>query len=224
MSDERIIDNIRKLKSLGMPNNEIIDNLINIGLTKEESEKLVLTSTEENKEVKSELQEKIKEIKENPKKKEGQAKKTTPKKPEKEEIPDDFFGDESGEIIDTSISDDLEDDFDKETSKELNSLKNISSKKKEEEEIDFTVDLKKDLQDNSEVYKKYQEQEKEDFYKKYITPTDSSQNTNTEEVWQKGLVTTINSKLTELENKQKTIEDLLKLKIDNEVDNIKKFQ
>lgn len=226
MSDERIIENIRKLKSLGMPNNEIIDNLVNIGLSKEESEKLVLTSNEEKKEEKSELQEKIKEIKENPKKKDTTQKKTTTKKPEKEEIPDDFFTEESGDIIDDSISDDLDDNFDIATTKELNSLKNISSKKKENEEIDFTIDLKSNIKEESELYKKYEAEAQDDLYKKYtqITTEPSSTNVNTEEVWQKGLVTTINSKLTELENKQKAIEDLLKLKIDNEVDNIKKFQ
>lgn len=50
MADKRIIENINKLKSLGMSDEDIVSNLINIGLSKEESELLVKDKVEEKKE------------------------------------------------------------------------------------------------------------------------------------------------------------------------------
>jgi hypothetical protein len=60
--------------------------------------------------------------------------------------------------------------------------------------------------DNKEQ-KKYENIDQEDLYKKYTTPTvNNDDNNGDQNVWQSGLATTINSKLTELENKQKQIE------------------
>jgi len=221
MSDQRIIENIRKLKSLGMPDKEIIENLVNIGLSPDESAKLINDSGKEKEE--SELQTKIKEIKDKPKKE--KTKEVTPKK--KEEIPNDFFSDDQGEIIDSPINNDTDDDIlEDDTSKELNKLKNISSKEKNDE-LSFDIDLKEDKKEEPDLYKKYKEDENEDLYKKYVTTNEKPNQVevnNTGDVWQKGLLATINSKLTELENKQKSIEDAIKLKIENEMDNIQKYQ
>jgi hypothetical protein len=210
MADERILENIKKLRSLGMPNNEIIDNLVNIGLSKEESKKLVLNTDKET--PKSELQEKINNIKEN-----KQKTKSPKKSKEKEEIPNDFFNSETGEIIDTPIDDN--DD-------ELSELKNLS-KNKNEEEINFDIDLKSKLQDDeNNIYKKYEDINQEDLYKKYTKPTVNIQNNSNgnQDIWQKGLATTINSKLTELENKQKSIEINIKSKIESEIQKTTQFQ
>jgi len=217
MADERILENIKKLKSLGMPDNEIVDNLINIGLSKEESEKLVSNSNTDEK-PKSELQEKINNIKE----KKQTTKNKTKKVDEKKEIPDDFFSDESGEVIDTPMED-AEDDFSE--TEELSELKNISKDK--DEKIDFDLDLKSKIkEDENDIYKKYEDINQDDLYKKYTTPTvnNNDENDGDKNVWQKGLATTINSKLTELENKQKQIEAEIKAKIDSEISKTSQFQ
>lgn len=218
MSDERILENIKKLKALGMPDDEIIDNLVNIGLSKEESEKLVKEKKEKTEE-KSELKEKIENIK-NKSKTEKKDKKVT----EKEEIPDDFFSDESGEVIDTPISEETEDqeedyslkDQDKNySSKELDSLKEISSRNKEDEELNFDVNINKE------------EFPKEDLYKKYSSEQKNAKDNKVDEsdiIWQKGLLTTINSKLTELDRKQRDIESTLKLKIESEFERVSEHQ
>jgi len=216
MSDERILENIKKLKALGMPDDEIIDNLVNIGLSKEESERLVKEKDEQQEE-KSELKEKINDIK-NEKKTEKKINKDN--KTDKKEIPDNFFDDESGEIIDDNISEDEDNDYKEEeykrqdySSKELDSLKEISSRNKDDE-LSFDIDKEK-----------YKPEPKEDLYAKYTSEQKENKSQDESDIiWQKGLLTTINSKLTELDNKQKDIERTLKIKIQNEFENVSNYQ
>lgn len=217
MADNRILENIKKLKALGMPDNEIIDNLIKIGLSKEESEKLVLEDKPKEKNTIDKKKEKIESEKKDTKDKEKTKEqedvkddiKTTTSK--KEEIPDDFFSSDSGTIIDDSIQDSK--------NEKENLIEDIKEDlflkdKKDQDTLDINVDFKnKDLYNNSD-----------DLYNKYTSEnTEIENNTSNDDVWKKGFITIINSKLTELETKQKNIEKEISTTVKEEVEKIKEF-
>ena len=230
MADERIIENINKLKALGMNDKDIIDSLVNIGLSKEESEELVLSKekeTELDKKV-NDKKEKISDKKQDVVEKKEEVKKPEVKEEKKDEIPDDFF----------SSKDDS-------TKNELNKLKEISDSKKDD--FDFSINLNddyipktKDLDKENEIeletddnYIKdtlFEEKPIENNINKEVKQSykeDSFVNNDdsgNDGLWQKGLLTTINSKLIELESKQKEIEDSLKRKIETEVVKLETFQ
>jgi polyhydroxyalkanoate synthesis regulator phasin len=218
MADNRILENIKKLKALGMPDNEIIDNLIKIGLSKEESEKLVLEDKKDIKPKENNIEKKennkVEETIDKKEKSNNNKEEKIKEKPAKEEIPDDFFTSKSGTVIDDSINNiDKEKDDKKESIEDLKEDLFLKDKK-EQDTLDLNVDFKnKDLYDDSN-----------DLYNKYTSENVDLENDNSsDDVWKKGFITIINSKLTELETKQKNIEKEISTTVKEEVNKIKEF-
>jgi hypothetical protein len=224
--DPRIIENIKKLKSLGMSDKEIKENLLKMGLSEKDCNDL-LNSDSKKEPLKSD-QNGSKEISvSNPEEK----KVTVASAFKKEEIPSDFFNSDSDEISDL-----------KQGVKELSDEKKEDSKKEEtEEELpDITKDLdldqlnRKDKEEKDDlisenVYDKFNEKieelDKKENTKKItkpaIAPIEIKEDQN---IWETGLATTINTKLSEIESKQEKIEEYLKSKIDQELIKYKKIQ
>lgn len=221
--DPRIIENIKKLKSLGMSDKEIKDNLLKMGLSEKDCDDLLNSDSKKEEPLKLD-QNGSKEISiSNPEEK----KVTVASAFKKEEIPSDFFNSDSDEISDL-----------KQGVKELSDEEKEESKKETEEELpDITKDLDLDLLDrkekgdliSEEVYDKFNEkiedlQKKENtkkITKPTIAPIDIKGDQN---IWETGLATTINTKLSEIESKQEKIEEYLKSKIDQELIKYKKIQ
>jgi len=221
--DPRIIENIKKLKSLGMSDKEIKENLLKMGLSEKDCDDLLNSDSKKEESLKLD-QNGSKEISiSNPEEK----KVTVASAFKKEEIPSDFFNSDSDEISDL-----------KQGVKELSDEEKEESKKETEEEFpDITKDLDLDLLDrkekgdliSEEVYDKFNEkiedlQKKENtkkITKPTIAPIDIKGDQN---IWETGLATTINTKLSEIETKQEKIEEYLKSKIDQELIKYKKIQ
>ena len=224
--DPRIIENIKKLKSLGMSDKEIKDNLLKMGLSEKDCDDLLNSDSKKEEPLKLD-QNGSKEISiSNPEEK----KVTVASAFKKEEIPSDFFNSDSDEISDL-----------KQGVKELSDEEKEESKKETEEELpDITKDLdldqlnRKDKEEkedliSEEVYDKFNEkiedlQKKENtkkITKPTIAPIDIKGDQN---IWETGLATTINTKLSEIESKQEKIEEYLKSKIDQELIKYKKIQ
>jgi len=221
--DPRIIENIKKLKSLGMSDKEIKENLLKMGLSEKDCDDLLNSDSKKEEPLKLD-QNGSKEISiSNPEEK----KVTVASAFKKEEIPSDFFNSDSDEISDL-----------KQGVKELSDEEKEESKKETEEELpDITKDLDLDLLDrkekgdliSEEVYDKFNEkiedlQKKENtkkITKPTIAPIDIKGDQN---IWETGLATTINTKLSEIESKQEKIEEYLKSKIDQELIKYKKIQ
>lgn len=230
--DPRIIENIKKLKSLGMSDKEIKDNLLKMGLSEKDCDDLLNSDSKKEEPLKLD-QSGSKEISvSNPEEK----KVTVASAFKKEEIPSDFFNSDSDEISDLKQGVKELSDEEKEDSKK----EKIKKKETEEELPDITKDLDLDLLDrkdkeekedliSEEVYDKFNEkiedlQKKEDtkkITKPTIAPIDIKGNQN---IWETGLATTINTKLSEIETKQEKIEEYLKSKIDQELIKYKKIQ
>lgn len=230
--DPRIIENIKKLKSLGMSDKEIKDNLLKMGLSEKDCDDLLNSDSKKEEPLKLD-QSGSKEISvSNPEEK----KVTVASAFKKEEIPSDFFNSDSDEISDLKQGVKELSDEEKEDSKK----EKIKKKETEEELPDITKDLDLDLLDrkdkeekedliSEEVYDKFNEkiedlQKKEDtkkITKPTIAPIDIKGNQN---IWETGLATTINTKLSEIESKQEKIEEYLKSKIDQELIKYKKIQ
>lgn len=230
--DPRIIENIKKLKSLGMSDKEIKDNLLKMGLSEKDCDDLLNSDSKKEEPLKLD-QSGSKEISvSNPEEK----KVTVASAFKKEEIPSDFFNSDSDEISDLKQGVKELSDQEKEDSKK----EKIKKKETEEELPDITKDLDLDLLDrkdkeekedliSEEVYDKFNEkiedlQKKEDtkkITKPTIAPIDIKGNQN---IWETGLATTINTKLSEIESKQEKIEEYLKSKIDQELIKYKKIQ
>lgn len=230
--DPRIIENIKKLKSLGMSDKEIKDNLLKMGLSEKDCDDLLNSDSKKEEPLKLD-QCGSKEISvSNPEEK----KVTVASAFKKEEIPSDFFNSDSDEISDLKQGVKELSDEEKEDSKK----EKIKKKETEEELPDITKDLDLDLLDrkdkeekedliSEEVYDKFNEkiedlQKKEDtkkITKPTIAPIDIKGNQN---IWETGLATTINTKLSEIESKQEKIEEYLKSKIDQELIKYKKIQ
>lgn len=227
--DPRIIENIKKLKSLGMSDKEIKENLLKMGLSEKDCDDLLNSDSKKEEPLKLD-QNGSKEISiSNPEEK----KITVASAFKKEEIPSDFFNSDSDEISDLKqgvkeLSDEEKEDYKKEK---------IKKKETEEELPDITKDLDLDLLDrkekedliSEEVYDKFNEkiedlQKKENtkkITKPTIAPIDIKGDQN---IWETGLATTINTKLSEIESKQEKIEEYLKSKIDQELIKYKKIQ
>ena len=224
--DPRIIENIKKLKSLGMSDKEIKENLLKMGLSEKDCDDLLNSDSKKEESLKLD-QNGSKEISiSNPEEK----KVTVASAFKKEEIPSDFFNSDSDEISDL-----------KQGVKELSDEEKEESKKETEEELpDITKDLdldqlnRKDKEEkedliSEEVYDKFNEkiedlQKKENtkkITKPTIAPIDIKGDQN---IWETGLATTINTKLSEIESKQEKIEEYLKSKIDQELIKYKKIQ
>jgi len=214
--DQRIIENIQKLKELGMSESEISENLTKIGLSKEESTELIKTaiptdqtSSEDTKitKIKAET-----EIPAKPKKSDNQSKEET-----SSEIPNDFFSDfEKPKKIRKSKLEIKADDTDGlDIGKLDEDTENENSDSIDEE---LTTDEIKDNYDKIDFAKFETENS---FTKEVNTPETS---TTQDDIWKSGIVTTTNTKLVELDAKQKQIEEYLKQKVDNEIEKINKIQ
>ncbi len=197
--DPRIIENIRKLKELGMPKEDIKDNLVKMGLAPKDCDEL-LTSV-----FGAEPEQKTTEIKKIQRENDLEE---TLGPVSKSEIPDDLF------------SDDM--DITKLTVPE------IPEAPEKEAEI---PDITKGLDIGGLDYTKENDIISLDDLKSYepVTPTAVSpqrkeQLNSTLDLWQTGLVTTINTKINEVEIRQQKMEEYLKTKIDSELDKYRQMQ
>jgi hypothetical protein len=246
IADQRVIENIKKLKELGMSKNEIKENLTKMGLSDKDCEELILKAANKDKTNNEDSKlktEKVIKIEDN---------KTESKNIEKpkNELPKDLFKENninlnkiddkklsenkifSSENIDISKElkieelEDLAKDenislFSKEIETSENKIKNtVKDKPKIKEEIDS--DFLKQLENS---YSKEATNIKKESTKENISKNNFDFNVNSNNnIWQTGLVSTINSKLTDIENKQKQVESYLKDKIDNEINKYSKIQ
>lgn len=197
--DKRVIENIKKLINLGMAEDEIILQLSKMGLSEEDAK--VLIDSARGKEPK--IKEETKETKEKPK-----------EEKEEELLPKELFKDDNIENI-----------------KSIEDEKNIEKEKPKEEDFDITSgldinDLNKYIDnkdENTDIKEKPKKEEidfntEDDNYDININTTDKSS------IWQSGLLTTLNTKLSEIEDKQKEIEVFVKKKIEDEINKYKKIQ
>jgi hypothetical protein len=273
IADQRVIENIKKLKELGMSVDEIKDNLKKMGLNEDDSKELISkaisSDTDEKQNIKEETVEQNKDTKnENIK-----------QKKENEELPENLFNKNNIDTKDTEkiTKNNTFDDNNNNNNENKDNKENNKIKNKKSEEIDISKGLGiKELEDltkeedvslfskeidKNEKQKYVSENNKDnkfeikeeidsDFLKKlesnYSDIEKQTENKNKENenyfnnnnnnnynynnnidndnIWQSGLISTINSKLTEIENKQKDIEIYLKKKIDDEINKYSKIQ
>ncbi|HRT02863.1 MAG TPA: hypothetical protein P5513_02875 [Candidatus Diapherotrites archaeon] len=217
ITDQRVLDNVKKLLDLGMTPEDVKDNLIKMGVSEKDAIDLIQRAggviskqktEEELDEIKElEKQESINFAKppETPKKESQPQKQTTPSQqqtkqetipkqtfekapePKKEEIPSNAF----------SFEEQLE----------RIKKKSIAQQEKPKEEI------KLNLFPEFEELKKQAEKPTTDFFQTSTFET----KTQTTDVWKEGILTTINQKLDELDTKQQNLEKYLKEKIDFEL-------
>jgi hypothetical protein len=217
ITDQRVLDNVKKLLDLGMTPEDVKDNLIKMGVSEKDAIDLIQRAggviskqktEEELDEIKElEKQESINFAKppETPKKESQPQKQTTPSQqqtkqetipkqtfekapePKKEEIPSNAF----------SFEEQLE----------RIKKKSIAQQDKPKEEI------KLNLFPEFEELKKQAEKPTTDFFQTSTFET----KTQTTDVWKEGILTTINQKLDELDTKQQNLEKYLKEKIDFEL-------
>jgi len=191
--DPRIIENIKKLKELGMSKEDIKDNLLKMGLSSKDSEELIISAFDEKKSTAPETKSEI------------TTEKISESKILSKEIPDNLFSDESKIITttgikDTEIIDDTKEIPDITKGLDLGGLDyNPGSKETSFEDFNFDIKPKKEINIKPEVQ-------------------------STADVWETGLVTTINTKINEVEVRQAKMEEYLKSKIDFEMEKYKKIQ
>lgn len=234
IQDPRIIDNIKKLKELGMSDKDIKDNLIKMNLSPEDCDELITAAAATNTENK-ELPKEQKTPEKETKKKERTQKETTtvsvePKNVENKELPDNLF-DEGNNIgalkeeVPFSIKDDFSEipditkglDLDQLSNTEINfesiDLPPIEKpeepKKSKAKEIIKSIDLDK-INASKLIDTKPSDTLKE---------LDANAN-----LWGSGLATTLNARLNEIDEKQAHFEQLLKKKIEDEVNKFKQIQ
>jgi len=197
IADDRVVENIKKLKKLGMSHDEIIENLVRMGLSNDESEELINKAGEEKNKKKTIT------------KKDEQAT-TKEEVPENKEIPDNFF--ENDEIPASIIEVPETDAFSEELNNvsrglEMNALEEVAKNKPNPDTIDASsINIDSLTQSFTPEPVDYKEVKPENI-----------------DIWQKGILTTINMKLTELENKQKTAEKYLKTKMDENTVKLQKI-
>jgi hypothetical protein len=195
--DKRVIENIKKLINLGMGEEEIISQLNKMGLNEDDAKELIDISKGVKKVVDSK---KIKDTKTQ-----------EPEQPKEELLPKDLFKD-----------DDIAD------------IKNINEDKKEEQK-DNDFDVTSGL--NVDDFNKYIDNKDENTKKEEKTKNNSNDDFNLDKnydinidttdkssIWQSGLLTTLNTKLSEIEDKQKEIEVFVKKRIEEEINKYKKIQ
>ncbi len=201
--DPRIIENIKKLKELGMSKEDIKENLLKMGLASKDCDELIITAFNEKETTKEEPKEnKMSLLSEDDKPKTTKTNK---------EIPDDLFSENTdSETLNIPAVIDEKEDF-----KIKEDLPDITKG------LDFEGLNLENTNDEISL---------NDFNKSYSTKMDTkiempkeTQN-NTADVWQTGLVTTINTKINEVEIRQQKMEEYLKAKIDSEIDKYKKIQ
>lgn len=241
IQDPRIIENIKKLRELGMSDKDIKDNLIKMNLSPSDCEELLAAASG------TVVQEKTED--ETPKEKENKPKEKTSKipEPEKKEIPK---SEDTEKILDavTELPDNLFDDENPTTPLEENNFF-INSEETELPDITKGLDLDKLNNTNINIDEEpVMEEEKEEAPKpikkrtasmiksidldklnpdklldtkpsEELKSLDSSAN-----LWSSGIATTINSRLNEIDSKQEEFEELVKKRISEELDKLKKIQ
>lgn len=217
IQDPRIIENIKKLKELGMSDKDLKDNLVKMGLSPEDCDKLIATSNEEQKKEKTNSEPKTTS---EPKKKEANElpenlfKDNHKVEPIKEEVPFSIKEDYS-EIPDLTEGLDI-DQLDK------NDLKlSFDTPSFSKEEVDFTEPKSKDVNVTKSI----------DLDKINVsnlvesTPSETLKELdNHSNIWGSGLATTLNARLNEIDEKQEKFEKLLKKKMEDEVNKFKQIQ
>lgn len=200
--DPRIVENIKKLKDLGMSKEDIKDNLIKMGLSSKDCDELISNAFEEKKITVVE-----------PKKEETNIKSEESPKTifNKSEIPDNLFSDET-EIAKLNVSEIPEN---KDETKDIPDI----TKGLDLGGLEYSTDKDSISFDDFSSIKIEQPKTR----KKEIEIINTESN-STADVWQTGLVTTINTKINEVEIRQAKMEEYLKSKIDTEIDKYKQIQ
>lgn len=227
IQDPRIIDNIKKLKELGMSDEDIKGNLIKMGLSSEDCDELIAASNG-NETIKEENEPK----KEKPKKEEPV--KSEPKKTEIEETPKDLFEEEHKidaikEEVPFSMKDDYPEipdltiglDIDQLSKNEMDFSFDTPSLPKEEEKVTF----KKSKNKNTDITKSLDLDKINVSKLVNTTPSETLKELDSNSnVWASGLATTLNARLHEIDEKQEKFERLLKKKMDDEINKLKQIQ
>ena len=223
--DPRIIENIKKLKSLGMSDKEIKDNLVKMGLSDTDCDELIKSShtNDEKKDEEISFAKPQNTVK----------KETVASAFRTNEIPDDFFNSDSDEISELKNSVQELPDTDKTEITEADSslpdiTKNLDLDKlnttKEDTNIEENISEKiySDFNEKLNSLEKAKKTTIEPLKEPEIfKPQTIKANQN---VWETGLATTINTKLSEIEQKQTRMEEYLKTRIDQELEKYKKIQ
>ncbi|HOZ35594.1 MAG TPA: hypothetical protein PLK55_01255 [archaeon] len=229
IQDPRIIDNIKKLKELGMSNDDIKDNLIKMGLSSDDCDELIAASNEdENKNRK--LQEK-EQKKEKIKKEEIFSE---PKKNEPAEIPETLFQEDNKidalkEEVSFTIKDDFSEIPDLTSGLDVDQLNNSDTDinfnapdlSREEEKIKFEKPKNKDF----DIIKSIDLDKINAAKLIDTTPSETLKELDANSnIWGSGLATTLNARLNEIDEKQENFEKLLKKKMEDEVKKFKQIQ
>ncbi len=223
--DPRIIENIKKLKSLGMSDKEIKDNLVKMGLSDTDCDELIKSShtNDEKKDEEISFAKPQNTVK----------KETVASAFRTNEIPDDFFNSDSDEISELKNSVQELPDTDKTEITEVDSslpdiTKNLDLDKlnttKEDTNVEENISEKiySDFNEKLNSLEKAKKTTIEPLKEPEIfKPQTIKANQN---VWETGLATTINTKLSEIEQKQTRMEEYLKTRIDQELEKYKKIQ
>ncbi|MDD3244641.1 MAG: hypothetical protein PHU47_00655 [Candidatus ainarchaeum sp.] len=223
--DPRIIENIKKLKSLGMSDKEIKDNLVKMGLSDTDCDELIKSShtNDEKKDEEISFAKPQNTVK----------KETVASAFRTNEIPDDFFNSDSDEISELKNSVQELPDTDKtEITEADSSLPDITK--------DLDLDKLNTTKEDTNIEENISEKIYSDFNEK-LNSLEKAKKTTIEplkepeifkpqtikanqNVWETGLATTINTKLSEIEQKQTRMEEYLKTRIDQELEKYKKIQ
>lgn len=223
--DPRIIENIKKLKSLGMSDKEIKDNLVKMGLSDTDCDELIKSShtNDEKKDEEISFAKPQNTVK----------KETVASAFRTNEIPDDFFNSDSDEISELKNSVQELPDTDKtEITEADSSLPDITK--------DLDLDKLNTTKEDTNIEENISEKIYSDFNEK-LNNLEKAKKTTIEplkepeifkpqtikanqNVWETGLATTINTKLSEIEQKQTRMEEYLKTRIDQELEKYKKIQ
>lgn len=218
IQDPRIIENIKKLKELGMSDKDLKDNLVKMGLSPEDCDKLIAISNEENKKATT-----------------NNEPKTTsePKKTEAEELPKNLFKDDHKvepikEEVPFSIKDDDSEIPDLTAGLDIDLLDKNDLKLSfetptisKEEDINFTEPKSKDINvtKNTDLNKINVSNIVDSTSSETLKELDAHSN-----IWGSGLATTLNARLNEIDEKQEKFEKLLKKKMEEEVNKFKQIQ
>ncbi len=206
--DKRVIENIKKLISLGMAEDDIIAQLSKMGVSEEDAKELIDIS--KNKDTRN-VNKKI------------APKEKTPEKPKEEYLPKDLFKEDDIEDI-KDISEDKKVDNKEDTKEDfdITSGIDVDDFNKYINNKDDDIDIKKEKNTDSKTSTKDDYNIDLNINKDdYEIDTDTSDKSN---IWQSGLLTTLNTKLSEIEEKQKDIEEYVKKRIDEEINKYKKIQ
>ncbi len=194
--DKRVTDNIKKLIKLGMSEKDIVAHLKKMGVNEDNAKKLINFAKDKKTLEKQEPKDKKEE------------------KTKEEQLPKDLFKEEKIEDI-KDIDDEKEDEFDISSGLDVDAFKKYTDQADEDSKEDkkTTVNEKEDFNFNIDNNK-----ENNDYD---VNLNNQDKETN---IWESGMLTTLNTKLSEIEDKQKTVEEYLRNKIDQEINKYKKVQ